>query len=132
MDEKGKLQQLDDAAIAEILAMSEDELLEVLGPNAADAMRADIGKAVRAAGKAKLAQARAAIAGQRRAVPASVGQGTAPRSELQALRRRDSAFDRKLTMAARGAAADVAADEPGIEDDLAELSAWRDEETDEG
>jgi hypothetical protein len=132
MDEKGKLQRLDEAAIAEILAMSEDELLEILGPAAVETVRADIGKAVRAAGKAKLAEARAAIAGQRRAAPASVRQRTQSQSELKALRRRDSAFDRKLTMAARGAAADVAADEAGIKEDLAELSTWGANETDEG
>jgi hypothetical protein len=44
------------------------------------------------------------------------------------LRREDREFDKKLTLAARNGGADVEADADGIEEDLAELDAWKEED----
>ena len=71
-------------------------------------------------------RARAAIAADRtRAPPAPLG---GRRASLGTVRRSDPTFDKKLTLAARNAGADFQADEASIEEDLAELEDWEDED----
>jgi hypothetical protein len=127
MDEKQKLAQLDDLVIEEILSMSEVELRSAEASDAVDAVRSDLEKAIGLLGKADLAQAKAELAAYRaesRVIPFAAKVA----GELNALRASDRSLDSKLTMAARNAQGDDQEDIEGIEQDLAELDAWKDKD----
>jgi Phage terminase large subunit (GpA) len=92
-----------------------------------ETIKAGFGKAKTLLGKRKLARAKAAVASYQGANVVVLRRGT-PTADLGSLRREDREFDKKLTLAARNGGADVEADAAGIEEDLAELDAWKDED----
>jgi hypothetical protein len=123
-----KLRKLDDLVIAEILAMSEPELRQLVSDEHVSGVRADFEKARALTGKARLAQAKSAVvlhrAGAR--IPSIANERAS--AELRALRQRDQNFNRKLTLAARSGGPNGEADAASIEEDLAELDAWEAED----
>ena len=126
MSDEKKLRILDDLVLSELLAMSDEELLRLASADEIEAIRKRLEAATAQAAKIRLGRARAAIAADRtRAPPAPLG---GRRASLGTVRRSDPTFDKKLTLAARNAGADFQADEASIEEDLAELEDWEDED----
>src|SRR5712691_11341423 len=93
-----KLRKLDDLVIAEILAMSEPELRQLVGDEHVSAVRADFEKARALTGKARLAQAKSAVVLHRAGARIPSISNERASAELRALRQRDQNFDRKLTL----------------------------------
>lgn len=128
MDDKDKLALLDDLVLAEILAIPDDEILDGVTPGELEVLRQEVVAASIKAGKGRMADAKASLA-LARARPAVVSLDQARgAAALKAARTNDRALDRNLTLAARNGGADYEADRPGIEEDLAELDAWDDED----
>jgi hypothetical protein len=127
MNDKDKLAHLDDLVIADILSMSESELRSAVSEADVEAIKAGFEKAKTLLGKGKLGRAKAAVASYQGANVVVLRRGT-PTADLGSLRREDREFDKKLTLAARNGGADVEADADGIEEDLAELDAWKEED----
>lgn len=128
MDDKDKLALLDDLVIAEILSTPDDVILAGIPPGRIDALRQEVTTARIRAGKGRMADAKAALALDRaRPVVVSLDQARGA-TALKAVRAQDRTLDQKLTMAARSGGGDYEADRPGIEEDLAELEAWDDED----
>ena len=130
MDDKGKLARLDDLVIAEILATPDHEIIARADLAEVEVVRAEIAAARTRAGKDRMAKAKVALAlahARPKVVPLDHARGAAA---LSAARVSDRDLDRKLTLAARSGGPDYEADRPGIEEDLAELDAWEDEDKD--
>lgn len=128
MNDKEKLARLDDLVLAEILSGSDEAILAETGPEALKALRNEIATARIRAGKGRMADAKASLA-IARARPAVVSLDEARGAKaLKTARAQDRSLDQKLTLAARSGGADYEADRPGIEEDLAELDAWDDED----
>lgn len=128
MDDKEKLACLDDLVLAEILSTPDDAILAETGPEALKALRSEIATARIRAGKGRMADAKASLA-IARARPAVVSLDEARGAKaLKTARAQDRSLDQKLTLAARSGGADYEADRLGIEEDLAELDAWDDED----
>ncbi|GJD30996.1 hypothetical protein PMNALOAF_2248 [Methylobacterium adhaesivum] len=128
MDDREKLSRLDDLLLAEILSTPDDVILAGIAPGKIDALRQEITTASIKAGKSRMADAKASLVIDRaRPVVVSLDQARGA-AALKAARAQDRTLDQKLTMAARSGGADYEADRPGIEEDLAELEAWDDED----
>jgi hypothetical protein len=128
MDDREKLSRLDDLVLAEILSTPDDVILAGVSPGKIDALRQEITTARIKAGKGRMADAKASLAIDRaRPVVVSLDQARGA-AALKAARGQDRTLDQKLTMAARSGGSDYEADRPGIEEDLAELEAWDDED----
>ncbi|SFM31244.1 hypothetical protein [Methylobacterium pseudosasicola] len=131
MNDKDKLALLDDLVLAEILSSPDDVILAGMDAGRIDALRQEVATARIRAGKSRMAEAKVHIAIDR-ARPAVVSLDVARgATALRAARAQDRILDQKLTMAARNGGADYEADRPGIEEDLAELEAWDDEDRSE-
>ena len=130
MDEKQKLAQLDNLVIEDVLSMSGSELRSAEASGAVDAVRSDLKKAMGLLGKADLARAKAELAAHR-AESKVIPFAAKAAEELKALRASDRSLDSKLTMAARNAQGDDEEDIKGIEQDLAELDAWKDKDSEQ-
>ena len=130
MDDKDKLARLDDLVLAEILSMPDDEILAGVEPAKLDALRQEVATARVKAGKSRMASAKASLA-LARARPTVVPLDPARRAAAtRDARTRDRTLDQGLTLAARNGGVDYEADRPGIEEDLAELEAWEEEDRD--
>jgi hypothetical protein len=127
MSDKERTDRLDDAIIAEALGMDREELAGLVSETETEAARADLQRAMAAAGKLRLARAKSEVALHR----AGDRKGASARhvgTKISALRVRDRTLDQKLTMAARSGTAGAEADAASLEDDLSELDAWEAEE----
>jgi hypothetical protein len=130
MNEKHNLSQLDDMIIEEILSMLEEDLRSEVDAGAVAAVRKDLDAASVLLGKADLAKAKAELAAYRSESGVLPFRAKAA-VDLKAIRSADRTLDSKLTMAARNANGDQQADSEGIEQDLAELAAWKDRDSEE-
>ena len=119
MKDKEVLDHLDDDLVSEILGMSPEEAMDGVSPDDIARMTANVSAAAAKVGRARLAQARAAVTAD-----AKVVRPLGPRNGAKALhdaRANDAAFDNRLTIAARTGGPDYEADRTGIEEDLEEL-----------
>lgn len=124
MNDKDKLAALDGLVLAEILAMTGDELRQAIADDEVEVFRRAFEAAETAAGKQRLALAKADLAAYRSGAKIVPMPSRGAGSGLSALRRHDAELDRKLTMAARNGKRDVEADAAGVDEDLAELEEW--------
>jgi len=125
MDDKEKLERLQDVVIEEFLAMSPEEVMGFTTPEDLESIKSNLADAIAAAGRARLARARAAAEKDARR-PRLVGAAGGADALRQA-RGSDADFDRKLTLAARNGSASYEADQSGIEEDLDELRRWEED-----
>ena len=125
MDDKGKLELLQDFFIEEFLAKSPEEVLEFTTPEDLESVKSNLAAAIAEAGRERLARAKeAALKDARRPRPVgSIGGAEA----LRQARANDADFDKKLTLAARKGSASYEADQAGIEEDLDELRRWEED-----
>jgi len=128
MNDKDRVDRLDDAIIAEVLDLDQAELEDLVDASEVAAGRASLNRAMGAAGKLRLVQAKSEVA-QYKSRPKSTGSTAASDdSRVQDLRRYDRALDQKMTLAARSGTADAEADAASLDEDLAELDAWEAED----
>ncbi|MEV5023485.1 hypothetical protein MRBLMA1_003368 [Sphingobium sp. LMA1-1-1.1] len=125
MDDKEKLERLQDVVVEEFLAMSPEEVMAFTTPEDLASIKSNLADAIAAAGRARLARAKAAAAKDARR-PRLVGAAGGADALRQA-RANDADFDRKLTLAARKGSASYEADQSGIEEDLDELRRWEED-----
>lgn len=125
MDDKEKLERLQDVVIEEFLAMSPEEVLARVTPEDLTSVKSNLATAIAKAGRARLAKAKlTAVADARRPRPVGSISGA---NALRQARAKDADFDKKLTLAARKGRASYEADQTGIEEDLDELRRWSEE-----
>jgi hypothetical protein len=111
-----KLERLADALIEDIMATPDAEIILETGQEAIDKARAIFGKA-------KMEKARADLESWKEARSKDVvpfDRATA-RKRFETIRKGDTQFDRKLTMAARNGEAPTDGDIDGLSDDLIDL-----------
>jgi len=121
MDDKEKLERLQDVVVEEFLAMSPEEVMEFTTPEDLESVKSNLAAAIAEAGRARLARAKVAAAADARRPRLVALTGGA---ELRLVRANDAVFDKKLTLAARKGSASYEADQTGIEEDLDELRRW--------
>lgn len=126
MEDKEKLDRLQNVVIEEFLAMSPAEVMEFTPPEDLESVKANLADAIAQVGRARLARAKAAATAD--ALRPRVVGATSGADALRVVRANDADFDKKLTLAARKGGESYEADRAGIEEDLAELHRWQDDE----
>lgn len=125
MDDKERLDRLQDVVIEEFLAMSAAEVMGFTTTEALESVKSNLAAAIAEAGRARLARAKAAA--EKDARRPRLVASTSGAEALRAARAKDSDFDKRLTLAARNGSASYEADKSGIEEDLDELRRWEED-----
>lgn len=128
MNDKKKLDLLDDMVVVDILSMSEADLRAAVSDSDVEAAKADFERAKALLGKSKLVRAKVAVADYREGANVVSLRRKDPTADIGLLRREDKDLNRDLTLAARKGNAGMEADAAGIEEDFAELAAWEEED----
>ena len=127
-DDARKLALLDDVVMEALLADRADYVSTPEGSAVAAGVRSRLTAAKATVARRRLELARAAVAGDRDRPRLVVSNPAAGAQALRLARAADPKLDRKLTMAARNEDAGFEADKAGIEEDLAELDAWEEDD----
>ena len=131
MNDKERVDRLDEAIIDEILGLSDAEAAALVGESGVAGSRQGLLRAKAMVGKLRLARAKADVALHvAGAGTARVGRRT-DGQRVQLLRKSDPVLDMKMTLAARSGSTNAEADAARLDEDLTELDAWEAEDRDQ-
>jgi hypothetical protein len=131
MNDKERVDRLDEAMIEEILGLSDAEAVALVGESDVAGSRQGLLRAKAMVGKLRLARAKADVALHIAGDRTPRGDRRTDGQRLQLLRKSDPILDKKMTLAARTGSANAEADAASLDEDLTELDAWEAEDRDQ-